>query len=147
MYSPLLRSNKYMTLFLVYSCSLKALHNIIFTGFQHEKNARQSFGDAFWQYDHEVVHAVWTLVRMASSDATNSLGTFVSDFLSMVSLLSSFHFPLFFLHYVMPLREHQVIKNSFLLTCAPDRHWGSTSRCFPSSWRFKSDTCVSASLF
>ncbi|KAI3684521.1 hypothetical protein L6452_33745 [Arctium lappa] len=67
-------------------CSLKALHNIMFTGFQHEKNARQFFGDAFWQYDHEIVHAVWTLVRMASSDATNSFGAFVSDFLSMIGI-------------------------------------------------------------
>ncbi|KVH98208.1 Armadillo-type fold [Cynara cardunculus var. scolymus] len=86
-------------------CSLKALHNIMFTGFQPEKNARQFFGDAFWQYDHEVVHAVWTLVWMARSDATNSFGALVSDFLSMVSFLSSFHFPFFFLHYIMPLIE------------------------------------------
>ncbi|KAF5817319.1 putative non-specific serine/threonine protein kinase [Helianthus annuus] len=67
-------------------CSLKALHSIMFSGFQREKNAQQLFGDEFWQYDNEVVHAVWTLVRMASSDATNSFGPFVSDFLSLIGI-------------------------------------------------------------
>ncbi|XP_076932541.1 serine/threonine-protein kinase ATM-like isoform X2 [Bidens hawaiensis] len=67
-------------------CSLKALHSIMFTGFQREKNAQQFFGDEFWQYDSEIVHAVWTLVRMASSDATNSFGQYVSDFLSLIGI-------------------------------------------------------------
>ncbi|KAK9073522.1 hypothetical protein SSX86_007846 [Deinandra increscens subsp. villosa] len=67
-------------------CSLKALHSIMFTGFQREKNGQKLFGDQFWQYDNEIVHAVWTLVRMASSDATNSLGAFVSDFLSLIGI-------------------------------------------------------------
>ncbi|KAI3512910.1 hypothetical protein L1887_20232 [Cichorium endivia] len=67
-------------------CSLKALHNIMFTGLQRQKNAEQFFGDTFWQHDDEIVHAVWTLVRMASSDATNSFGPFVSDFLSMIGI-------------------------------------------------------------
>lgn len=67
-------------------CSLKALHSIMFTGFERQKNAEQFFGDAFWQYDDEIVRAVWTLVRMASSDASNSFGAFVSDFLSMIGI-------------------------------------------------------------
>ncbi|KAI3807033.1 hypothetical protein L1987_22953 [Smallanthus sonchifolius] len=67
-------------------CSLKALHSIMFTGFQREKNGQQLFGDELWQYDNEIVHAIWTLVRMASSDATNSFGSFVSDFLSMIGI-------------------------------------------------------------
>ncbi|KAK1427643.1 hypothetical protein QVD17_16334 [Tagetes erecta] len=67
-------------------CSLKALHSIMFTGFQREKKGQQLIGDEFGQYDNEIVHAVWTLVRMASSDATNSFGPFVSDFLSMIGI-------------------------------------------------------------
>ncbi|KAL8261037.1 hypothetical protein R6Q59_025086 [Mikania micrantha] len=67
-------------------CSLKALHSIMFTGIQREKNGHQIFGDKFRQCDGEIVHAVWTLVRMASSDATNSFGPFVSDFLSMIGI-------------------------------------------------------------
>lgn len=62
----------------------------MFTGSQREKNAQQLFGDTLWQYDHEIVHSVWALVRMASLDVTNSFGPFVSDFLSMVPILSSF---------------------------------------------------------
>lgn len=78
----------------------------MFTGFQREKIPQQFIGDAFWQYDDEIVHAVWTLVRMASSDATNSFGPFVSDFLSMVLFLISFLFYfMFFLHYIPLLRD------------------------------------------
>ncbi|GJU96059.1 serine/threonine-protein kinase ATM isoform X1 [Tanacetum coccineum] len=36
-------------------CSLKALHSIMFTGSQREKNAQQLFGDTLWKYDHEII--------------------------------------------------------------------------------------------
>ncbi|XP_071734165.1 serine/threonine-protein kinase ATM [Rutidosis leptorrhynchoides] len=67
-------------------CSLKALHNSMFMGLQRDNNAKHLFGEALWQDDNEVVHAVWTLVKMASSDVTNSIGPFVSDFLSMIGI-------------------------------------------------------------
>lgn len=112
----------------------------MFTGFERQKNAEQFFGDAFWQYDDEIVRAVWTLVRMASSDASNSFGAFVSDFLSMVSVLTSFYFL---------YSPHQLIESCFMYVVIlfSDWYWGSTSCCFPSSWRVKPDTHLQASLF
>lgn len=48
---------------------------------QREKKA-EDFVD--WHSDHEIVHAVWTLVRMCGSDDANSIRALVSDFVSRV---------------------------------------------------------------
>ncbi|CAK9137600.1 unnamed protein product [Ilex paraguariensis] len=68
--------------------SLKALHKKLFMG---ETNQRDLDGEdiyktAYWHSDHEIVHAVWTLVHMCSLDDTQSFGTLVSDFVSRLGI-------------------------------------------------------------
>lgn len=38
-----------------------------------------------WHSDHDIVHAVWTLVHMCCSDDASSIRAWVSDFISRVS--------------------------------------------------------------
>ena len=77
---------------LVYSCSLQALHKKLLMGetCQSGKNSEDLVTDRYWNGDHEIVHAVWTLVRMCGSDDADSVRALASDFISRVSLLDSF---------------------------------------------------------
>ena len=74
---------------LVYSCSLQPLHKKLLMGdtCQSRKNSEDLLTDRYWHGDHEIVHAVWTLVRMCGSDDADSVRALVSDFISRVSLV------------------------------------------------------------
>lgn len=54
--------------------------------FELERNKRDTVVDINWHSDTEIVSAVWTLVRMCSSDDSNCIRTLMSDFISRVLL-------------------------------------------------------------
>ncbi|KAJ0047583.1 hypothetical protein Pint_15443 [Pistacia integerrima] len=64
---------------------LQALHKKLLMNetSQREKKAEDVVD---WHSDHEIVHAVWTLVRMCGSDDANSIRALVSDFVSRVGI-------------------------------------------------------------
>ncbi|XP_022767135.1 serine/threonine-protein kinase ATM isoform X5 [Durio zibethinus] len=70
------------------SWSLQALHKKLLAGetFQAGKSAKELVDDTYWYGDSEIVHAVWTLVRMCSSDDTSMIRGLVSDFISRVGI-------------------------------------------------------------
>ncbi|KAI9173943.1 hypothetical protein LWI28_009144 [Acer negundo] len=108
------------------SLSLQALHNklLISDTFQREKNAEDVVD---WHSDHEIVHAVWTLVRMCCSDDASSIRAWVSDFISRVGIWDPhcvvFHLP----------RDSSQI-------CQPIKHGN------PSEINFNMDTGISEEL-
>ncbi|KAJ0106487.1 hypothetical protein Patl1_18038 [Pistacia atlantica] len=73
---------------------LQALHKKLLMNetSQREKKAEDVVD---WHSDHEIVHAVWTLVRMCGSDDANSIRALVSDFVSMYRLALGTHIVLF----------------------------------------------------
>ncbi|KAM4115238.1 hypothetical protein ACJW30_04G133500 [Castanea mollissima] len=68
--------------------SLQALHKKLLMGetCQSGKNSEDLVTDRYWNGDHEIVHAVWTLVRMCGSDDADSVRALASDFLSRVGI-------------------------------------------------------------
>lgn len=70
-------------------CSLQALHKKLLTGetFQGGKTTKEFVDDTYWHGDGEIVHAVWTLVRMCASDDSSRIRGLVSDLISRVFLL------------------------------------------------------------
>lgn len=54
-------------------------------------NAEDLVTNGYWDGDHEIVPAVWTLVRLCGSDDADSVRALVSDFISRVSLLNCFN--------------------------------------------------------
>lgn len=67
-------------------CSLQALHKKLLAGetFQGGKTTKEFVDDTYWHGDGKIVHAVWTLVRMCSSDDASGIRGLVSDFISRV---------------------------------------------------------------
>ncbi|KAK9995769.1 hypothetical protein SO802_020455 [Lithocarpus litseifolius] len=68
--------------------SLQALHKKLLMGetCQSGKNSEDLVTDRYWNGDHEIVHAVWTLVRMCGSDDAGSVRALASDFISRVGI-------------------------------------------------------------
>ncbi|XP_057442948.1 serine/threonine-protein kinase ATM [Lotus japonicus] len=68
--------------------SLQALHKKLLIGesFQREGRAESYFKDSHWHGDHELVHAVWTLVHICGSDDASGVRELVSDFLCRVGV-------------------------------------------------------------
>ncbi|GMY24943.1 serine/threonine-protein kinase ATM isoform X1 [Fagus crenata] len=68
--------------------SLQALHKKLLMGdtCQSRKNSEDLLTDRYWHGDHEIVHAVWTLVRMCGSDDADGVRALVSDFISRVGI-------------------------------------------------------------
>ncbi|XP_050879903.1 serine/threonine-protein kinase ATM isoform X2 [Lathyrus oleraceus] len=66
--------------------SLQALHKklLVEETFQRRGRSEGHFKDKYWHGDHEIVHAVWTLVHMCGSDDANGVRELVSDFISRV---------------------------------------------------------------
>ncbi|GAU46425.1 hypothetical protein TSUD_134550 [Trifolium subterraneum] len=66
--------------------SLQALHKklLIEETFQRRGRAEGHLEDKYWHGDHEIVHAVWTLVHMCGSDDASGVRELVSDFISRV---------------------------------------------------------------
>ncbi|KAF7806084.1 serine/threonine-protein kinase ATM-like [Senna tora] len=66
--------------------SLQALHKKLMIGetFLREGTTEDLFKDRCWHGDCEIVHAVWTLVRMCGSNDASSVRELVSDFMSRV---------------------------------------------------------------
>ncbi|KAK1564596.1 hypothetical protein Q3G72_006661 [Acer saccharum] len=91
---------------------------------KREKNAEDVVD---WHSDHEIVHAVWTLVRMCCSDDASSIRAWVSDFISRVGIWDPhcvvFHLP----------RDSSQI-------CQPIKHGN------PSEINFNMDTGISEEL-
>lgn len=52
---------------------------------QREKKAEDVVD---WHSDHEIIYAVWSLVRMCGSDDANGIRALVSDFVSRVLWLA-----------------------------------------------------------
>ncbi|XVF54114.1 hypothetical protein PTKIN_Ptkin05aG0154900 [Pterospermum kingtungense] len=70
------------------SWSLQALHKKLLAGeiFQGRKITKEFMDDTYWHGDREIVHAVWTLVRMCASDDASRIRGLVSDFISRVGI-------------------------------------------------------------
>ncbi|KAL4634029.1 hypothetical protein ACB092_04G167700 [Castanea dentata] len=68
--------------------SLQALHKKLLMGdtCQSGKNSEDFVTDRYWNGDHEIVHAVWTLVRMCGIDDADSVRALASDFISRVGI-------------------------------------------------------------
>nr|XP_023907629.1 serine/threonine-protein kinase ATM-like [Quercus suber] len=68
--------------------SLQALHKKLLMGetCQSGKNSEDLVTDRYWNGDNEIVHAVWTLVRMCGSDDADSVRALASDFISRVGI-------------------------------------------------------------
>ncbi|KAJ7956242.1 Serine/threonine-protein kinase ATM [Quillaja saponaria] len=70
--------------------SFQALHKKLLLGETLQRGAitEDIFKDKYWHGDHEIVHAVWTLVRMCSSNDATSVRVreLVSDFISRVGV-------------------------------------------------------------
>ncbi|KAK7350621.1 hypothetical protein VNO77_09440 [Canavalia gladiata] len=66
--------------------SLQALHKKLLSVVtsQGGGKAEDFFKDRCWHGDHEIVHAVWTLVHMCGSDDASEVRELVSDFVSWV---------------------------------------------------------------
>lgn len=62
--------------------SLQALHKKFLTG----ESFQRGWNNDEWHEDSEIVHAVWTLVRICGSDDADSVRILVSDFISRVPL-------------------------------------------------------------
>lgn len=58
--------------------------------FQIRVNAEDLVTNEYWDGDHEIVPAVWTLVRICRLDDADSVRALVSDFISRVSLSNCF---------------------------------------------------------
>lgn len=73
--------------------SVQALHKKLLIGesFQRRGRAEGHFDDRYWHGDHEIGHAVWTLVHMCGSDDASAVRELVSDFISRVLLLLLLH--------------------------------------------------------
>ncbi|XP_043813489.1 serine/threonine-protein kinase ATM isoform X5 [Manihot esculenta] len=69
-------------------CSVQAMHKKLLMReyFELERNKRDTVVDINWHSDSEIVSAVWTLVRMCSSDDSNCIRTLMSDFISRVGI-------------------------------------------------------------
>ncbi|MED6180994.1 hypothetical protein PIB30_015217 [Stylosanthes scabra] len=66
----------------VSSCSLQALHKKLLIRETVLRGGREiCFEDTYWHGDHQIVHAVWTLVNICGSNDVREL---VSDFISRV---------------------------------------------------------------
>lgn len=52
--------------------------------------AEGSFKGRYWHGDHEIVHAVWSLVHVCGSNDASCVRELVSDFISWVLLLLFF---------------------------------------------------------
>jgi hypothetical protein len=57
---------------------------LIEESFQIRGRAEGHFKDKYWHGDHEIAHAVWTLVHMGGSDDASGVRELVSDFISRV---------------------------------------------------------------
>ncbi|XP_024013824.1 serine/threonine-protein kinase ATM [Eutrema salsugineum] len=68
------------------SWSLQALHNKLIATEDSQEETNVKTADTFWHSDDEIVNAVWTLVRVSSSDEADSMRLLVSDFLSRVGI-------------------------------------------------------------
>ncbi|KAB2013879.1 hypothetical protein ES319_D09G187000v1 [Gossypium barbadense] len=70
------------------SWSLQALHKKLLAGetFQGGKTTKEFVDDTYWHGDGEIVHAVWTLVRMCASDDSSRIRGLVSDLISRVGI-------------------------------------------------------------
>ncbi|GAV63786.1 PI3_PI4_kinase domain-containing protein/FAT domain-containing protein/FATC domain-containing protein, partial [Cephalotus follicularis] len=68
--------------------SIQALHKklLMEETFQSEQSADEVLENTSWHEDKEIVDAVWTLVRMCSSDDANNIRALVSDFISMIGI-------------------------------------------------------------
>ncbi|KAF5476799.1 hypothetical protein F2P56_003496 [Juglans regia] len=79
--------------------SLQALHKKLLMDetFRIGMNAEDLVTNGYWDDDHEIVPAVWTLVRLCGSDDADSVRALVSDFISRVGIGDPhcvvFHFP------------------------------------------------------
>ncbi|XP_044477149.1 serine/threonine-protein kinase ATM isoform X3 [Mangifera indica] len=69
----------------ILSWSLQALHKKLLMNeiSQREKKAEDVVD---WHSDHEIIYAVWSLVRMCGSDDANGIRALVSDFVSRVGI-------------------------------------------------------------
>ncbi|PON35174.1 Phosphatidylinositol 3-kinase, Vps34 type, partial [Parasponia andersonii] len=54
--------------------------------FHSEMNAEDLLKGGLWHFDREIVHAIWTLVRMCGSDDGSTAGALVSDFISRIGI-------------------------------------------------------------
>ncbi|XVE54961.1 hypothetical protein DITRI_Ditri03aG0123000 [Diplodiscus trichospermus] len=70
------------------SWSLQALHKKLLAGetLHGGKSLEEFVDDTYWHSDGEIVHAVWTLVRMCASDDASRIRGLVSDFISGVGI-------------------------------------------------------------
>ncbi|KAK8518220.1 hypothetical protein V6N13_027695 [Hibiscus sabdariffa] len=70
------------------SWSLQALHKKLLAGetFHGGKITDDFVDDTYWHDDGEIVHAVWTLVRMCASDDSSRIRGLVSDLISRVGI-------------------------------------------------------------
>ncbi|XP_017973415.1 PREDICTED: serine/threonine-protein kinase ATM isoform X2 [Theobroma cacao] len=70
------------------SWSLQSLHKKLLAGetFQEGKTTEEFVDATYWHGDQEIVHAVWTLVRMCAADDANRIRGLVSDFISRVGI-------------------------------------------------------------
>ncbi|XP_045816356.1 serine/threonine-protein kinase ATM isoform X4 [Trifolium pratense] len=65
--------------------SLQALHKKLLIEETFQRRGRAGhLEDKYWHGDHEIVHAVWTLVHMCGSDDASGARELVSDFISRV---------------------------------------------------------------
>ncbi|EXB87890.1 Serine/threonine-protein kinase ATM [Morus notabilis] len=68
--------------------SLQALHKKLPSeeNFRIEKDKDDLIYGCGWNFDNEIVNAIWTLVRMCGSDDGNTAGALVSDFILRVGI-------------------------------------------------------------
>ncbi|OIV96965.1 hypothetical protein TanjilG_00547 [Lupinus angustifolius] len=106
---------------------LKALHKKLMIGEAIQRGGRAD--NIYWHDDHEIVHAVWTLVHMCGSNDASGVREFVSDFISRVGAGDPhsvvFHLP--------GESSHISVGKSIDITCAMET--GSNM-----------DTCISEEL-
>ncbi|XP_019416969.1 PREDICTED: serine/threonine-protein kinase ATM isoform X2 [Lupinus angustifolius] len=107
--------------------SLQALHKKLMIGEAIQRGGRAD--NIYWHDDHEIVHAVWTLVHMCGSNDASGVREFVSDFISRVGAGDPhsvvFHLP--------GESSHISVGKSIDITCAMET--GSNM-----------DTCISEEL-
>lgn len=70
--------------------SLQSLHRKCLSGESLQREPSEGAKNTHWHDDYEVVHAVWSLVRLCISSDAGSVRGLVSDFISRVSV----NFPL-----------------------------------------------------
>ncbi|KAK7281904.1 hypothetical protein RIF29_10269 [Crotalaria pallida] len=75
------KRSRYLPLRILLS-SLQALHKKLMIREAFQRGARAD--NIYWHGDHEIVHAVWTLVHMCGSNDANGVRELVSDFISWV---------------------------------------------------------------